>query len=71
LHNLGSCENIFACYAVIHSVLKPGGYFLNCDRFVDGVDGHLIALRNAGFGRVECAWQEPPRAIVIAIRADR
>jgi len=70
LHNLGSREKIFACYPAIHSLLRPGGHFLNCDRFVDGVDGHLTALRAAGFGRVECPWQDPPRAIVVAIRTD-
>ena len=71
LHNLGSREKIFSCYPVIHSVLKPGGYFLNCDRFVDGVEEHLTALRAAGFGRVECTWRRPPHATVVAARTDR
>jgi len=71
LHNLGSQEKIFACYPAIHGLLRPGGYFLNCDRFVEGVDEHLAALRTAGFGRVECIWQDPPRAIVVATRTDR
>jgi SAM-dependent methyltransferase len=71
LHNLGSCDKIFACYPAIHGLLRPGGYFLNCDRFVDGVDGHLMALRAAGFASVECTWQDPPRAIVVATRTDR
>ena len=70
LHNLGSREKIFACYPAICGLLRPGGCFLNCDRFVDGVDGHLTALRTAGFGRVECTWQDPPRAIVVATRTD-
>ena len=70
LHNLGSREKIFACYPAIHGLLRPGGCFLNCDRFVDGVDGHLTALRTAGFSRVECIWQDPPRAIVVATRTD-
>ena len=26
------------------------------------------ALREAGFGRVECAWRESPRAILVAAR---
>ena len=69
--HLGSQEKIFACYPAIHRLLRPGGHFLNCDRFVDGVDGHLTALRTAGFGRVECIWQDPPRAIVVASRTDR
>ena len=70
LHNLGSREKIFACYPAIQGLLRPGGYFLNCDRFADGVDGHLAALHTAGFRRVECTWQDPPRAIVIAARTD-
>jgi ubiquinone/menaquinone biosynthesis C-methylase UbiE len=70
LHNLGSREKIFACYPAIQGLLRPGGYFLNCDRFADGLDEHLTALRSAGFGRVECTWQDPPRAIVVATRTD-
>jgi trans-aconitate methyltransferase len=70
LHNLGSREKIFACYPAIHDLLRASGCFVNCDRFVDGVDEHLTALRAAGFSRVECTWQDPPRAIVIATRID-
>ena len=68
LHNLRDLENIFACYRVIHDLLKPAGSFLNCDRFVEGLEPHLAALREAGFGRVECPWRESPRAIVVASR---
>jgi len=70
LHNLGGRDKIFACYPAIQGLLRPGGCFLNCDRFVDGVDGHLTALRAAGFGSVECTWRDPPRAIVVATRTD-
>jgi ubiquinone/menaquinone biosynthesis C-methylase UbiE len=70
LHNLGSREKIFACYPAIHGLLKPGGCFLNYDRFVDGVEEHLTQLRAAGFGRVECMWHQAPRAIVVAARTD-
>jgi ubiquinone/menaquinone biosynthesis C-methylase UbiE len=69
LHNLRDPAKIFACYRAIHDLLKPGGCFLNCDRFVDGVEPHLAELRKAGFGRVECPWQESPRAIIVAGRA--
>jgi ubiquinone/menaquinone biosynthesis C-methylase UbiE len=69
IHNLRDPEKIFACYRAIHDLLKPGGCFLNCDRFVESVKSHLGELRNAGFDRVECPWQEPPRAIVVASRA--
>jgi ubiquinone/menaquinone biosynthesis C-methylase UbiE len=68
LHNLRDPEKIFACYRAIRGLLKPGGCFLNCDRFVEGVESHLAALREAGFDRVECRWQEPPRAIIVAGR---
>ena len=68
LHNLRDPEKIFACYRAIHDLLKPGGYFLNCDRFVEGMEPHLAELRKAGFDRVECPWREPPRAIVVAAR---
>jgi ubiquinone/menaquinone biosynthesis C-methylase UbiE len=68
LHNLGDPDKIYACYHAIRDLLKPGGYFLNCDRFVGGVDPHLAELRQAGFARVECPWQDPPRAIIVAGR---
>src|SRR5271166_240503 len=71
LHNLGDPRKIFACYRAIHDLLRDGGYFLNCDRFVDGVETHMAELRDAGFGRVECSWQEPPRAIVVAHKTAR
>ena len=69
LHNLRDPEKIFACYRAIHGLVKPGGYFLNCDRFVEGVEPHLAALSEAGFDRVECPWQDHPRAIVVASNA--
>jgi ubiquinone/menaquinone biosynthesis C-methylase UbiE len=68
LHNLGDPNKIYACYRAIHGLLKSGGLFLNCDRFVDGVEPHLAALREAGFARAECTWQDLPRAIIIAAR---
>src|SRR5215469_8820198 len=68
LHNLGDPKKIYGCYRVIHGLLKPGGLFLNCDRFVGGLDPHLAELREAGFTRVECPWQDPRRAIIIASR---
>ena len=68
LHNLMNQEKIFACYRAIRDLLRPGGWFLDYDLFFDGVEGHLRALREAGFASVECRWQEPPRAIVAAGR---
>ncbi|MBO0736381.1 MAG: class I SAM-dependent methyltransferase [Alphaproteobacteria bacterium] len=66
LHNLRDEEKIFACYRAIRNLVGPGGWFLNCDRFVEGVEPHLAALRQAGFGHVECPWREEPRAIILA-----
>jgi ubiquinone/menaquinone biosynthesis C-methylase UbiE len=70
IHNLRNPERIFACYRGIHDVLKPGGCFLNCDRFVEGIEPHLAALREARFGDVGRPWQEAPRAILVAKRTD-
>jgi hypothetical protein len=64
-------EKIFACYRAVHTLLKPRGCFLNCDRFVEGVQPHLAELREAGFDRVECPWRDPPRAIIVADRSAR
>jgi ubiquinone/menaquinone biosynthesis C-methylase UbiE len=69
IHNLRDPAKIYACYRAIRDLLKPDGYFLNCDRFVQGVQPHVAALRESGFDRVECSWQEPPRAILIAQRS--
>jgi SAM-dependent methyltransferase len=66
LHNLQEPEKIFACYSAIHDLLRPAGCFLNCDRFVEGLEPHLAELRKVGFDRVECPWQEAPRAILVA-----
>lgn len=68
LHNLGDSKKIYACYPAIYGLLKPGGWFLNCDRFTGGVEPHLAALREAAFARVECTWHDPPRAIIVATR---
>jgi ubiquinone/menaquinone biosynthesis C-methylase UbiE len=69
IHNLRDPAKIYSCYRAIRDLLNPGGYFLNCDRFVQGVQPHVTALRESGFDRVECSWQEPPRAILIAQRS--
>jgi ubiquinone/menaquinone biosynthesis C-methylase UbiE len=70
LHNLGRREKIFACYPAVYGLLRPGGWFLNYDRFTGGVEEHLRELRAAGFGHVECTWQQPPQAIVVAARTN-
>jgi trans-aconitate methyltransferase len=70
LHNLGRRERIFGCYPAIHALLRPGGWFLNYDRFVGGVAEHLTELRSASFAHAECTWQQPPHAIVVAARSN-
>jgi len=66
LHNLGDTSKIFASYAAIRGLLKPGGAFLNYDRFPGGTEPHFAALRQAGFARVESIFDKPPIAIVVA-----
>jgi len=68
IHNLRDPEKIYACYRSIQGLLRPGGCFLDCDRFVDGVEPNIAALRDGGFDDVKCPWQEPPRAILVASR---
>src|SRR5438270_304868 len=66
LHNLRDLPMIFACYRAIHDLLRPAGCFLDYDLFFAGIEGHMTELRAAGFASVDCPWQEPPRAIVVA-----
>jgi ubiquinone/menaquinone biosynthesis C-methylase UbiE len=68
LHNLRDPAAIFACYRAIHDLLQPEGWFLDYDLFFAGIEGHIAELREAGFASVECPWQEPPRAILAAVR---
>ena len=67
LHNLASRDKIFACYPAIHGLLKPGGCFLNYDRFVDGVEEHMIELRAAGFDPLAPPLREGTSYVVRAI----
>jgi SAM-dependent methyltransferase len=66
LHNLRNDAQIFACYRAIRDLLRPGAWFLDYDLFFDGVEGHLSAMRDAGFATVKCRWQEGRHAIVAA-----
>jgi ubiquinone/menaquinone biosynthesis C-methylase UbiE len=66
LHNLGDYAKIYACYRAIRGLLKPGGWFLDYDLFFNGVEAHLAAMREAGFGLVETRWQKERRAIIAA-----
>lgn len=69
LHNLRDLPKIYACYRALHDLLRPEGRFLDYDLFFVGTEAHVAELRAAGFASVECSWQDPPRAILIAARA--
>lgn len=71
LHNLRDLPKIYACYRSIHDLLRPEGRFLDYDLFFAGAEGHIAELHAAGFAAVECPWQEPPRAILVATRGAR
>jgi SAM-dependent methyltransferase len=73
IHNLRDPELIAACYRAIFTTLKPDGVFLNCDlvALAGGAERHLEWLRQAGFRRVECAWENPPLAIIAAYVGER
>lgn len=66
IHNLHDLAIIAACYRGICRVLKPGGSFLDYDRFerAGGLATHENLLRAAGFDRVERAWEQSPLAIL-------
>ena len=66
LHNLGDEAKIFACYRAIRGLLRPGAWFLDNDLFFKGVEGHIQAMREAGYAAVECRWQEGRHAIIAA-----
>jgi ubiquinone/menaquinone biosynthesis C-methylase UbiE len=69
IHNLREVAAIAAVYRGIARVLKPSGRFLDYDLFFDrigGIAGHIRLLQEAGFARVDCIWQDPPRATLVA-----
>jgi len=69
LHNLRDPAKIFACYHAIRDLLRPKGRFLDYDLFFAGAEGHIAELKKAGFASAECAWIDPPRAILVAAPA--
>jgi ubiquinone/menaquinone biosynthesis C-methylase UbiE len=69
IHNLRDMAAISESYRGIVQVLKPGGVFLDYDLFFDdigGIEQHREMLQEAGFGRVDCLWQQPPLATLKA-----
>jgi ubiquinone/menaquinone biosynthesis C-methylase UbiE len=72
IHNLRDLAAIAACYRGIAQMLKPGTRFLDYDLFfetIGGIPHHLELLRQAGFARVDCAWQQPPLAALVAVKS--
>ncbi len=71
IHNLRDLDLIAACYRGIARLLKPGAVFLDYDLFelIGGVAAQTRAIEQAGFARVDCVWQDPPRAIIAAYAA--
>jgi SAM-dependent methyltransferase len=69
IHNLRDASLMKSCYRAIKALLHPHGIFLDYDLFglVDGgAATHIKWLREAGFGKVECTWAQPPLGIVAA-----
>jgi trans-aconitate methyltransferase len=69
IHNLRDIDAIAACYRGIAGLLNPEAAFLDYDLFFDSIGGlarHLELLREAGFASVECLWQNPPNASLVA-----
>lgn len=68
IHNLKDLGAIGEVYRGIFQVLKPGGWFLDYDRFRgdDGVQVHTALLKAAGFAQVRCAWEQSKLAILAA-----
>jgi len=69
IHNLREHSLMRSCYGSIYQLLQPGGVFLDYDLFglVEGGTGtHRGWLREAGFERTDCTWEEPPLGIIAA-----
>lgn len=68
IHNLRDLDVIAQCYGGIARVLRPGALFLDYDLFdlIGGVAAQSESLKEAGFARIDCLWQESPRAILAA-----
>ena len=68
IHNLRDLAIIGECYRAICRVLKPGGRFLDYDRFegAGGIAVHEKLLHATGFSHVERAWEQSTVAILAA-----
>lgn len=68
IHNVRAYETIQSIYAEAHSLLKPGGCFLNFDRMRPSLDEQLKWLRAIGFENVQSFWDSPKRALIGGFR---
>ncbi len=70
IHNLGGSGPIASVYRAVCEALKPSGAFLNLDypQYAGGLETHLGWLRDAGFERVEQAWEENSQSALAAFK---
>jgi SAM-dependent methyltransferase len=69
IHNLREQSLMQSCYVGIYQLLRSTGIFLDYDLFgliEGGASTHRRWLREAGFERTECTWEEPPLGIIAA-----
>jgi SAM-dependent methyltransferase len=67
IHNLRDASLMRSCYRAIKELLRPPGIFLDYDLFGHvggGAETHCKWLREAGFARADCTWDQPPLGIV-------
>ena len=60
----------FGVYRAVCEALKPRGAFLDLDypQYAGGLETHLGWLRDAGFERVEQAWEENSQSALAAFK---
>jgi ubiquinone/menaquinone biosynthesis C-methylase UbiE len=70
IHNLGDGDVMREVYRGVHSLLAPGGVFLDCDHFdhAGGVPLQLTLFADAGFESAESLYHEGKTGIIRAQR---
>jgi SAM-dependent methyltransferase len=74
IHNLNTESLMNACYRAVRGLLRPGMPFLDFDLFglvAGGVETHTNWMREAGFERISCIWENPPMGAVVAWNPDQ
>jgi tRNA (cmo5U34)-methyltransferase len=69
IHHLKDLAAMAACYEAVHSLLKPGGCFLDYDNFDNfgGVPLHQHSMKVAGFKAADPVWHKHPTAVIKAV----